>query len=160
MRVHHLIFVGMGLLTVAGCTQPQSSAEATAPPAVAAAQPSPAATPAKPPAAPGQDSLVVLFPVASASLSDTADGTIDHAARLFREGNPVVMTVTGFADPRGGELPNLILSAQRAATVKAALVAHGIPAQRLEMVAYGVTEPAVHDNPAAAENRRVVITWR
>jgi outer membrane protein OmpA-like peptidoglycan-associated protein len=44
--------------------------------------------------------------------------------------------------------------------VKDALVARGIPADRLELVAYGVAEPAVPADPTAAENRRVVISWR
>lgn len=155
MRVHHLLTAGVGLLLMAGCASQPSSSEASAAPA-----PAPAATPAKAPAPAGADSLVVLFPVDSAALSGAADGTVDHAARLFREGNPVVMTVTGYSDAQGQEFANLILSAQRAATVKAALVARGIPATRLEMVAYGVAEPAVQNNPTAPENRRVVITWR
>jgi len=151
-----LLATGLIALLTAGCaTSPPAEPQAGAAPPPA---PQAAAAPAKP--APGADSLQVLFDVDSAALSPSADGVIDHAARLFREGNPVVMTVAGHADNDGTEFNNLVLSAKRASVVKQALVARGIPAQRLELVAFGVAEPAVPDKPTAPENRRVVITWR
>jgi outer membrane protein OmpA-like peptidoglycan-associated protein len=151
MQVHLSL---SSLLIVVGLT-----ACATQPPAAqqAASAPQPAAAPAKPA---GPDSLQVMFDADSATLSPAAGGVIDHAARLFREGNPVVMTVTGHADRSGEEFANLILSAKRAASVKDAMVARGIPAQRLELVADGTADPAVPNDPVAPDNRRVVITWR
>jgi outer membrane protein OmpA-like peptidoglycan-associated protein len=44
--------------------------------------------------------------------------------------------------------------------VKKALVARGIPADRLLLQAFGASSPADASNPNAAENRRVVVTWR
>ena len=156
MQVHRSLTSGWIVLLAAGCaTSPPPAQQASSAPPPAA---QPAAAPAKPAA--GADSLQVLFDVNSAALSPAADGVIDHAARLFREGNPVVMTVAGHSDRDGSELGNLILSAKRAATVKQALVARGIPDRRLELLAFGVTEPAMPDNPTAPDNRRVVITWR
>jgi outer membrane protein OmpA-like peptidoglycan-associated protein len=156
MKVHPSLAPGLIVMLVAACaTPPSTTPQASAtPPATQVA-----ATPAKPAAA-AADSLQILFGVDSASLSPAAGEVIDHAARLFREGNPVVMTVAGHSDRDGAELANLLLSGRRAAVVKDALVARGIPADRLELVAYGVAEPAVPANPTAAENRRVVISWR
>ena len=120
-------------------------------------QPTPVtSTPA--PASP--ESLVVTFNSASAVLAPAGVAVVDHAARLFREGNPIVMTVSGHSDARGAEYPNLLLSARRAEVVKQALVARGIPGTRLQVRALGISEPAITANPSAEENRRVVITWR
>jgi OOP family OmpA-OmpF porin len=158
MKVHHALASGLiGMLAVACATTPPAAQDAASTPPPA---PQAAAAPAKPAAPAAPDSLQVLFDADSATLSASGNDVIDHAARLFREGNPVLMTVAGHSDGEGAELPNLILSARRAAMVKQALVARGIPAQRLEMVALGVAEPAVPANPTAPENRRVVITWR
>jgi outer membrane protein OmpA-like peptidoglycan-associated protein len=156
MKVHHALACVLIASIAAACaaTTPAGQDAASTPPATAATA---SAKPAAPAAA---DSLQVLFDVDSAALSGSGNDVIDHAARLFREGNPVVMTVAGHADGDGAELPNLILSARRAAAVKQALVARGIPGDRLELVALGVAEPAVTANPTAPQNRRVVITWR
>jgi OOP family OmpA-OmpF porin len=152
MKVHTSLASGLIALLVAGCAnQTPTTQQAVAPP--------PAPTPAVPAKA-SADSLQILFAVDSSTLSPAADAVIDHAARLFREGNPVVMTVAGHTDRDGAELANLFLSGRRAAVVKEALVARGIPADRLELVAYGIAEPAVPANPSAPENRRVVISWR
>jgi outer membrane protein OmpA-like peptidoglycan-associated protein len=158
MQVHHSLASVLFVMLAAGCAATAPTTQETA--AAPAATPAGPAKPAAAPAAAAPDSLQVLFDENSSSLSTSADGVVDHAARLFREGNPVVMTVSGHSDLQGAEYANLILSAKRAAAVKAALVARGIPAQRLEVVAYGVAEPAEPNNPTAPENRRVVITWR
>ena len=70
------------------------------------------------------------------------------------------MTVARHSDRTGAGLTNLFLSGRRAAVVKEALVARAIPADRLELVAYGIPEPAVPGNPTALDNRRMVIGWR
>jgi OOP family OmpA-OmpF porin len=142
----------------AGCASAPAQQSAVAP--TAPAQPPPQTAAAAPKPAAGPDSLQVLFEADSATLSSAADGVVDHAARLFREGNPVVMTVAGHSDASGSEFGNLILSAKRAAAVKDALVARGIPAQRLELEALGTADPAVPADGTSPENRRVVITWR
>jgi outer membrane protein OmpA-like peptidoglycan-associated protein len=155
MKVHHTLSAGFVAMLVAACsaTTPTTGQQAAATP------PAGPAAPVKPAAA-GPDSLQVLFAANSSDLSSSGTDVVEHAARLFREGNPVIMTIAGHSDAEGAELPNLVLSAKRAETVKAAMVARGIPADRLEAVAYGVAEPAVPNNPTASENRRVVITWR
>ncbi|MBE7212212.1 MAG: OmpA family protein [Gluconacetobacter diazotrophicus] len=104
--------------------------------------------------------IQIQFGNGSTSLSPEADKKLDLAARLFRDANPVLMFTTGYSDNVGDEYHNLMLSARRAQTVKKALVARGIPADRLLLRAYGTSDPAKVDQPADAENRRVVVTWR
>jgi outer membrane protein OmpA-like peptidoglycan-associated protein len=125
--------------------------------------PPPAAAP--PPAqsgSTGPEDVLIYFASGSAVLDPKAESQIDYTARLFREGNPFVMTVAGHTDAVGEDYPNLLLSARRAETVKQALIARGIPAERLQIQALGESDPAVpgRDDTADAKNRRVRITWK
>jgi outer membrane protein OmpA-like peptidoglycan-associated protein len=135
-------------LAVAACSQP-SSPSGTAPPAAASAQTSSAPS-----------DVQLYFEDSSSALSATANQKLDQVARLYREGNPVVMFVTGHADSRGSEYPNLLLSADRAKAAKEALVARGIPSTRLQLQAMGSSLPRDPNMPPPQDNRRVVITWR
>jgi OOP family OmpA-OmpF porin len=106
------------------------------------------------------DRIEIVFVNGGAKLTPAADKQLDVAARLFRDANPVLMFTTGYADNRGDEYANLLLSARRAETVKKALVARGIPADRLLLQALGTSDPANSSDPTAPANRRVVVTWR
>ncbi|MGI4802623.1 MAG: OmpA family protein, partial [Janthinobacterium lividum] len=64
------------------------------------------------------------------------------------------------SDGTGNEYANVVLSARRAQAAKVALVARGIPADRMVISAYGVSQPIDGSDPKAPANRRVVITWR
>ena len=68
------------------------------------------------------------------------------------------MTVEGHCDDRGTREYNLALGERRATAVKNALVALGVPANRIKTISYGKERPAVvGDNEAAwAQNRRGV----
>ena len=48
-----------------------------------------------------QDSLKIYFASGSARLEEDQQATLDQAARLFREGSPIVMIATGGADTVG-----------------------------------------------------------
>ncbi len=111
-------------------------------------------------AAVADNKVEVIFPEGGATLTPQANEQLDLAARLFRDANPVVMFTTGYSDPSGDEYNNLLLSARRAQAVKRGLVARGIPANRLLIQALGESELANSADPRAAENRRVIITWR
>lgn len=164
------------LLLAVGCsstsqTPPSQGAEDNPPAQTANAAPAPPPNPqpAEPaPTAqsgstqPSPEAVLVYFSEGSAELDPSAQPLVDYTARLFREGNPFVMTVVGHADSVGQDYSNLILSARRAAAVKQALVARGIPADRLQIQAVGISDPAVQgsDESADAQNRRVRITWR
>jgi outer membrane protein OmpA-like peptidoglycan-associated protein len=70
--------------------------------------------------------------------------------------------VTGSTDAVGTAAGNLRLSQQRAGAVLRGLVARGIPTERFQILAKGVTEPPVPTTSGAAEprNRRAELTWR
>lgn len=106
------------------------------------------------------DKIEIVFPNGGARLTPDANKQLDVAARLFRDANPVLMFTSGYSDNNGDEYHNLLLSARRAQTVKKALVARGIPADRLLLQAFGASDPANSSDPSAAANRRVVVTWR
>ena len=106
------------------------------------------------------DAVIVDFPSGAATLTLAADAQLDVAARLFRDASPVEMYVAGHSDNVGGEYSNLILSARRAEAVKKGLAARGIPADQLLIEAFGEARPINNAEPAAPQNRRVVITWR
>ena len=121
-----------------------------------------AAAPTVAPSATAPAPLVVLFPSGSATVPSTEFAVLDHAARLFRDGNPLVMTVSGGTDSVGSATTNLALSEQRADSVLRELIARGIPAQRFQVLAKGITDPSVPAPVGMPEpnNRRVEISWR
>ena len=125
--------------------------------AAAQAEAAPAAAPAE-----EQDSLTVYFDSGSTRVANEQETTLDQAARLFREGSPIVMIVAGGADTVGDPDENLERSVERADAVVDGLVARGIPAERLQLVGRGNTDLAVDTGVGveSRENRRVEITWR
>lgn len=107
-------------------------------------------------------SLKVYFDTGSARPAPDQAPVLDRAARLFREGSPFVMILSGGADTVGVAERNLDLSLDRARAVADALVARGIPVGRLQVLGRGNSELAVptDDGVSNAENRVVEITWR
>ena len=138
------------LLLVAACS-PQAS---VSPQPVASAAPPPVAL--APARDPSKESLTIEFVPAGAGLSSNAAAQLDGAARLYRDAQPEVMIVAGHTDKVGPEYSNLLLSARRADVVKRALVARGVPAERLQIIALGEAEP----DPAVTASRSVVVTWK
>jgi outer membrane protein OmpA-like peptidoglycan-associated protein len=126
-------------------------------PGVALAQ-----TPAAPEAAKAPDSLVLYFDRGSATIRPQDEAVLDQASRLYRDGNPIVMIVSGSTDTLGPPEFNLLLSQRRAGEALRGLIERGIPAGRFQLVAKGETDPmvATADNVSEERNRRVVITWR
>lgn len=139
------------LLPLAGCAQPQP--------------PNPPALATKPTVgqeigAVANNKVQIVFPSGGTRLTPEAQAQLDLAARLFRDVNPVEMFSIGYSDTVGTEYNNLLLSARRAEAVKQGLTARGIPADRVKVQALGASDPVNSGDPAAAENRRVVIQWR
>ncbi len=112
--------------------------------------------------APAEESLKVFFPTGSARIEAQEIATLEEAARLYRDGSPIVMVVAGGADTVGDPQDNLGLSIRRAQAVADALVARGIPARRLQVLGRGNSELEVKtgDGVSTPENRVVEITWR
>lgn len=106
--------------------------------------------------------LVLLFKPGVEVLSPENQGILDKASRLYREGRPIIMVVSGSTDAVGDSTRNLLLSQRRANMVARGLLARGIPADRTQILAKGETNPAVEAprGKPVAENRRVEITWR
>ena len=147
---------------VSACAHPspgpnQAAAVVQAPPTVPLAS---KPTPSQEVKAVANDKIQIVFPEGGSRLTPEANKQLDVAARLFRDANPVLMFTTGYSDNRGDEYHNLLLSARRAQVVKKALVARGIPADRLLLQALGASDPADSSDPQAPANRRVVVTWR
>jgi outer membrane protein OmpA-like peptidoglycan-associated protein len=110
--------------------------------------------------APAPDSIVVFFDAGSAKLHSDDLALLDKAARLYRDGHPILMTVSAGADATGSPVKNLRLSQERADAVFQGLVARGIPADRFQIVAKGQTDPAVQADGQEPKNRRAEITWK
>lgn len=109
-----------------------------------------------------QESLKVFFVTGSSEIATDQQDVLDQAARLFREGDPLVMIVSGVADTVGDPAKNLNLSLRRAQTVAEGLVNRGIPAARLQVLGRGNSELEVETQTGVAEddNRIAEITWR
>jgi outer membrane protein OmpA-like peptidoglycan-associated protein len=108
------------------------------------------------------DSVMLYFNTASSTIRPQDRTLLDQAARLYRDGHPLVMIVSGEADSVGSGETNLIISQNRAMAVAHALIARGIPADRLQVLAKGSTEPTIPQAAGVPEpgNRRVEIRWR
>ena len=133
-----------------------AGAQTTTSPAAAAPPPASAQ-----PAAP--DKLVVYFDEGSATVRAPDVAVLDHASRLFREGQPIVMILSGSTDTVGSPISNLVLSQRRADTVLNALVARGIPAEHLQVLAKGESDARSSGSTAGRpepSDRRVEISWR
>ena len=115
-----------------------------------------------PPAANGPAPLVLYFASGSAAIRPQDEAVLDRASRAFNEGHPIIMTISGASDAVGPAEPNLLLSQRRATAVLRSLVARGIPVDRFQVLAKGVTDPAVSTPAGSPEerNRRVEIAWR
>lgn len=127
--------------------------------------PAPLAAPAPGGVAQGAEpvgKLVLLFDVGAATLNARNQAILDQASRLYRDGQPIIMTVSGSTDAVGQPAENLLLSQRRATAVVRGMLARGIPAERTQILAKGETNPAVPAQRGVAEpqNRRVEITWR
>lgn len=109
-----------------------------------------------------QGPLVVHFSTGSTNVMRQEEALLDQASRLYREGHPLAMILTGGTDSVGSPEANLRISQQRAASVLRGLVARGIPAERFQLLAKGETDPIVPTQSGIAqpENRRVEIRWR
>jgi outer membrane protein OmpA-like peptidoglycan-associated protein len=130
--------------TQAASAQPQTNVAATS------------AAPSAP------SSLRFYFDPGSAAVRAKDTTLLDQASRLYREGKPIVMIVSGSTDATGSAANNLQLSQRRAQNVMKGLVARGIPIERFQLVAKGETDLAVPTSAGVDEerNRSVELTWR
>jgi OOP family OmpA-OmpF porin len=105
-------------------------------------------------------SLLITFETNSAELTFGARQQLDVVAAALKNDRlaDYNFNLEGHADPRGSSDLNLVLSQQRAESVRAYLVQrHGIAEHRLQALGKGDSELLNRAVPAAAENRRVTI---
>lgn len=64
------------------------------------------------------------------------------------------MLVVAHSDRAGSAAYNLTLSTRRGASIRAYLVAKGVPAERIEVMSRGDTQPLVPTTQREPQNRR------
>ncbi|MCH2170359.1 OmpA family protein [Myxococcota bacterium] len=115
-----------------------------------------AAEPAPPPP-PAPKARVVLrgvnFSFDSADLDAGSQAIIAVAAEILNENPGVRVRVEGYTDSTGPAAYNMGLSHRRAESVSRALIAGGVAASRLDIEAFGATDPLASN--ATAEGRRL-----
>jgi len=97
----------------------------------------------------------VYFDFDSATLVGDAPSIIETNAQCIQERSVASLTVEGNCDPRGTTEYNYALGDRRAATVKRALVGHGIRANSLRTVSYGEDHATGSGESSWGHDRRV-----
>ncbi len=100
----------------------------------------------------------VLFEVDSATLTSTAQGTLDRQAQWLKLYPKYKVTISGHADERGTREYNLALGARRAAATRSYLASRGVSGERMQTISYGKERPvSVCDAESCwSQNRRAV----
>ena len=104
------------------------------------------------------------FDTAKSDIRSVDVAEVDAVAATLAKYPTTHIRIAGYADARGNDATNMTLGKARADSVKAALVAKGIDASRVDTVSGGSTDPvATNATPGGRfENRRteVVVTSR
>ena len=100
--------------------------------------------------------LPINFDYDKSDIRDDQKCKIQSESAFLKSNANIKLTIEGHADERGSEEYNLALGDRRAASVKAALAALGIPENRLSTVSYGEERPVCRfqTEECYAENRR------
>jgi OOP family OmpA-OmpF porin len=99
----------------------------------------------------------IYFDVDQATLKPESEIALQHVLELLKTDASLKLEVQGHTDNTGSSPHNQTLSEQRAASVNAWLVGHGVTAGRLTAKGYGDTQPAADNKTpeGRAKNRRV-----
>ncbi|GAA0854577.1 sortase-associated OmpA-like protein PdsO [Aliiglaciecola litoralis] len=90
----------------------------------------------------------VLFRTASHNIEEHFKPQLDLVANGLKNNPQWVVTLSGYADSRGDDAYNQVLSQQRALNVKEYLVAQGVNSKQVLTSSYGETQPV-----SAQQNR-------
>jgi OOP family OmpA-OmpF porin len=101
----------------------------------------------------------ILFDTGKATIQPASAKCLDEVAKLLKKNSAWKMQIEGHTDNVGGPEANLKLSQQRADSVRAWLVAHGVEAARLTAKGLGETKPIAENSTedGRAKNRRVAL---
>jgi outer membrane protein OmpA-like peptidoglycan-associated protein len=101
----------------------------------------------------------IMFDFDSAVIKPGSEHALDEIASFLISQNESELKVEGHTDSLGSDQYNDVLSRDRAAAVRNALIARGVPRDRIEMAGYGEDFPvASNDSPTGRQlNRRVEI---
>jgi outer membrane protein OmpA-like peptidoglycan-associated protein len=101
----------------------------------------------------------VLFDLNKADLKPAANQTINRLTAFMKEYKDRRVRIEGYTDSTGDDGYNQALSERRAEAVQGALLAQGIPRQRIEVEGYGERFPVASNDTSAGrqQNRRVEI---
>lgn len=104
----------------------------------------------------------VLFRTGSAELDGPTQLRLAELGAVLAQQSIVSIELDGFADPRGSQARNLELSQARAAAVRDALMAGGLPLERIQLAAHGESKTTAidGDTEAYAWERRVSVAIR
>ncbi|MFN3488249.1 MAG: sodium-translocating pyrophosphatase [Emticicia sp.] len=114
----------------------------------------------------GKDNWFNFKALSFASGSNVIDSTsmneVKNISEIMKAFPAVSIKVGGYTDNTGDDAANLKLSSERAAAVKAALVATGIADARLEAEGYGETNTVASNDTeeGRAANRRIAVSVR
>jgi peptidoglycan-associated lipoprotein len=104
----------------------------------------------------GQSVKDVYFDYDKSDLRGDQQSAVQQDAQFLGQHPDINFTVEGHCDSRGSTEYNLALGDQRASSVKAALVAAGVSANRVKTISYGKEKPfCMEENEACwQQNRR------
>jgi len=104
-----------------------------------------------------QTNARLQFANASYELDNVAINKVEALARTYQiaKGQIKQISINGFTNSIGSDKSNQLLSHNRAASVRSALIQRGVPSNLLRFHGYGETRPMRGTDPAAASNRRV-----
>lgn len=100
----------------------------------------------------------VFFDYNQATLPDKAAKTVQEIAKAAKAAGYPRLTIVGYTDASGSADYNMRLSLKRAEAVRKALIAAGVPANRLSAEGRGMTE-AGKSGTREAQNRRVAVRF-
>lgn len=102
----------------------------------------------------------VLFDTGKAEVKSDGQVAIDRVASLLKERSAANVLIEGHTDNVGAAPLNQKLSEQRADSVRAGLVARGVPQARMQTKGFGLSQPVAENTTedGRTQNRRVQIT--